>query len=91
MLDNDIVRNVWVWVALLLCLLLLAGALYVPPLASVLKLVPPDPAGWLVIGAFSLAPVLLGQLYKALVQAIGSSQTRLAREHARPPSRRRPQ
>jgi hypothetical protein len=37
-----------------------------------LQLVPPAPTGWLVIVAFSLAPVLLGQLYKAFTQIIGS-------------------
>jgi Ca2+-transporting ATPase len=72
LLANDIVRNIWVWAALLLCLLLLAAALYVAPFAQVLQLVPPAPTGWLVIVAFSLAPVLLGQLYKAFTQIIGS-------------------
>jgi len=64
LLDNDIVRNAWVWAALAVCLALLAVALYVPGLAALLRLVPPEPASWALILAFSALPLLLGQAFE---------------------------
>ncbi len=66
LLANDIVGNRWVWAALVSCLALLAAAVYVPPLAAVLRLVSPDLRGWGVILACSSAPLLLGQLQKSV-------------------------
>jgi Ca2+-transporting ATPase len=61
---NDVVRNPYVWGALALCTGLLVAAVYVPPLARVLHIVPPDRRGWAVIAALSLLPLLIGQLVK---------------------------
>lgn len=59
---NDVTRNVYVWGALLLCGVLLVMAVYVPLLASVLKLVNPGLKGWILILVMSLIPCLIGQL-----------------------------
>ena len=61
--DNEISRTPYVWGALGLCLGLLLLAVYWSPLASVLSVVPPGPAGWgLSVGA-SRVPLRGGQAY----------------------------
>jgi Ca2+-transporting ATPase len=66
LLENEIVRNPWVWGALILCTALLLAAVYVPGLNTVLKVVDPGLTGWgLVLGA-SLLPFVLGQIYKSI-------------------------
>jgi len=66
LLDNQVVRNGLVWAAIAICLMLMALALYWPPLHEVLKLEPLDRQGWYVVLAASLAPLLLGQLGKLI-------------------------
>ncbi len=58
---NEITRNPWVWAALALCAVLLVVPPYVPPVASVLGLVPPDALMWSVVFGFSIVPVLVWQ------------------------------
>jgi len=62
LLKNEITRNVFVWGAIVLCVGLLLVAVYVPLLAEVLKITPPDLNAWLLILAMSLVPFLAGQL-----------------------------
>lgn len=57
---NEITGNVWIWMALLLCLILLGAAVYQPTLASVLSLSDPGSAGWLLIFVSSCIPIALG-------------------------------
>jgi len=61
--DNEISRTPYVWGALGLCLALLLLAVYWPPLAAILSVVPPGLDGWLLIGGASLVPLLAGQAY----------------------------
>ncbi|MEZ5318524.1 MAG: cation-transporting P-type ATPase [Vicinamibacterales bacterium] len=65
LLRNDVVGNPWVWGALALCTLLLVAAVFVPPFARLLRVASPGAAGWLVVVAMSLAPVLAGQIVLA--------------------------
>ncbi|MFP4442254.1 MAG: cation-translocating P-type ATPase [Spirochaetia bacterium] len=65
-LRNDISRNIWVWGAIGLCALLLIGAVYIPPLANLLSLIPPGLTGWLLILGFSVIPYILGQTGKEI-------------------------
>jgi len=62
-LANDVVRNPWVWGALVLCAGLIAAAIYVPFLARTLHIVPPGAAEWLVILALSALPLAAGQAW----------------------------
>ena len=62
-LDNEITKTSYVWGALGLCLSLLLGAVYWPPLAAVLSVVPPGLDGWLLIGGASVVPLVVGQAY----------------------------
>ncbi|HKK50018.1 MAG TPA: cation-translocating P-type ATPase C-terminal domain-containing protein, partial [Myxococcota bacterium] len=69
-LDNEVVRNVWVWASILTSLVLIAAAVWLPGLSTVLEVVPLDPMGWaLVIGA-SLVPLLIGQVVLSLAPRV---------------------
>ncbi|WOJ93740.1 cation-transporting P-type ATPase [Congregibacter variabilis] len=72
-LNNEITGNPWVWVALLLCLILLAAAVYLPPLASVLSLSAPGASGWLLIVTASCIPVLFGPALKHVALRLSKS------------------
>jgi Ca2+-transporting ATPase len=62
LLADDVSRNPWVWGAIALCVVLIAGAVYVPGLAAVLDLHPPSGTDWAVILLASLVPLIVGQL-----------------------------
>lgn len=62
--DNTITRNPFVWGALGLCVALILMALYIPVLADIIQVVPPDFSGWLIILGMSIAPVIVGQAIK---------------------------
>lgn len=60
--SNAVVSNPFIWGALALCTFLLLLTVYVPLLADVLKVSDPGLAGWMLIGIFSLLPLLAGQV-----------------------------
>lgn len=68
---NEITANGWVWGALALCAGLLAIPPYVPFVAGVLQLVPPDAGMWTAILGFSLLPLLLGEAGRAVAARHG--------------------
>jgi Ca2+-transporting ATPase len=59
---NDVTRNPFVWGALGLCVALLLAAVYVPGLATVLKVSNPGAGGWALAAGFSLLPFAIGQV-----------------------------
>ena len=59
-LVNAVTRNPYVWGAVALCTGILLLAVYAPPLAEALHIVPPDLAGWALVVIASLAPLLFG-------------------------------
>jgi Ca2+-transporting ATPase len=61
LLVNDVTRNPYVWGAVLVCLALIGVACYVPPLAEVLKLTPPDVRAWAIVLAMSVSAMVLGR------------------------------
>jgi Ca2+-transporting ATPase len=61
--NNEIAQTPYVWGALALCLGLLLLAVYWPPLAGILSIVPPGRTGWLLIGTASIVPLLVGQAF----------------------------
>jgi Ca2+-transporting ATPase len=67
-LNNDVIRNPFVWGALVLCTGLLLAAVYLPLLSDVLRTVDPGPAGWSVVIVMSIVPLIIGQVWKALAQ-----------------------
>jgi Ca2+-transporting ATPase len=70
-LRNEISGNLWIWVALPLCLVLVGAAVYLPPLADVLSLVPPGGPGWLLVLGASMAPLVLAPLLRPVARALG--------------------
>ena len=79
LLRNTVTTNPWVWAAIAAGVLLVGAALYVPILAGVLRTVDPGPDGWLLIAVASLAPLVIGQLFKLRVlrQAVPERLARL--------------
>jgi Ca2+-transporting ATPase len=63
--DNDVVRNGWVWGAIVLCAGLLLAAVYAPGLSTLLKTRSPGPDGWLCVLGMSLVPFVAGQIILA--------------------------
>lgn len=62
LLNNEITRNPYVWVALVICTALLLLGVYVRPIAEVLKLVRPTAQQWWLILGTSFVPVIIGQI-----------------------------
>ena len=62
--NNEITRNIWVWAAVLLCMLLIVAAVYVPGLATVLQLEHPGREGWLLIIGMSFLPLTTAPLVR---------------------------
>lgn len=65
---NEITRNGWVWAALLLCLGLLAAAVYLPPLGGLLQTVPLDPGTLFLVFILSVLPLIFAQVALALLK-----------------------
>jgi Ca2+-transporting ATPase len=63
---NEVTRNPWVWAAVALCTMLLLVALQVPLLSGALRLVDPGLQGWILIGALSPLPLVVGRLLSIL-------------------------
>jgi Ca2+-transporting ATPase len=62
--NNEVTRNPYIWLALIICTGLLLIAVYVPVLAKVLNLVPPGWDGWGLIMGTSFIPLVIGQIWK---------------------------
>jgi len=58
---NEITGNPWVWYAILACLALIAAAVWLPGLNTLLSVVPLDAEGWTLVVAGSLVPLVVGQ------------------------------
>jgi len=67
--NNEITRNPYVWGALGLCSLLIGAAVYVKPLADVLRIIPPDAGGWTLVFVMGLLPAVIGQALKPFGKA----------------------
>lgn len=66
---NEVTRNPYVWGALALCATMTLLAVYVPSLADVLGIVPPEARGWGLALGMSLIPLVLGQVFETLFGA----------------------
>ena len=65
--NNEITRNPYVWLAVALCVAILAAAMLIPGLASVLSLTPIDQRGWLLVVCASFIPLIVGRAHAAIV------------------------
>lgn len=57
---NEITRNVWIWIAIGICLALILMAVYTPLFSALLELADPGVQGWLLILVASFVPLLFG-------------------------------
>ncbi len=60
--QNDVVRNPWIWAALLFCAVLLGLAVYLPGLSDILNTRAPGLNGWGLVLGMSIIPLVLGQI-----------------------------
>ncbi|MGI9261954.1 MAG: cation-translocating P-type ATPase [Woeseiaceae bacterium] len=60
--SNEITRNIWIWIAIVTCLMLIFAAIYVPALSDLMRLSNPGVDGWLLILPMSLVPVFTAPL-----------------------------
>jgi Ca2+-transporting ATPase len=65
---NEVTRNPVVWGAVGLCLVLVMMTVFVPVIADILKVTPPDSSGWLLIISMSLIPLIIGQIFLAVLK-----------------------
>lgn len=56
-INNEVTRNPWIWLALAVCLGLVLAAVWMPVLSDVLRLVDPGAEGWRLILISSLVPL----------------------------------
>lgn len=71
-LINDVTTNPFVWGALAIGVALIAGGLFVPVLADLLQIAPPSAAGWGLVAAGAIAPLVVGQFLKLRVVSGGT-------------------
>lgn len=74
LLRNDIVSNRWVWGALVISTVLLMLAIFLPPLARVLRVEAPSTEGWMLIAAMSVAPAVIGQAVRPWLKPRGARE-----------------
>jgi Ca2+-transporting ATPase len=55
---NEITGDIWIWLALVLCMILILAAVYTPVHYDVMRLSDPGSAGWVVIVVGSLVPLV---------------------------------
>jgi Ca2+-transporting ATPase len=65
-LRNEVTNNPWIWAAIVLCVVLVLLAVYVPTLAGLLHLSPPTASEWLLVLSMSAVPVVAGPLLRRL-------------------------
>lgn len=63
--NNEITQNIWIWVAIGICLALILMAVYTPLLSGLLELADPGAAGWLLIILASFIPLLVGPFVRS--------------------------
>ncbi len=65
LISNQVMKNPFVWAAILLSIILISIALYWNILANILQITPPDNKGWFVVIIASLLPLVFGQIVKS--------------------------
>jgi Ca2+-transporting ATPase len=69
-INNEIIRNKFIWAALLLCIAIMAVFYFVSPLNTVIGLQMLSGSTWLIIAGISITPVFLIQLFKRVFKII---------------------
>jgi len=66
--NNEITRNLWIWLAVATCVLLLLAAVYIPLLSNVLKISDPGLDGWLLILGMSAVPLIIAPVVRRIAK-----------------------
>lgn len=66
--SNEVVKNKYVWAALIICTGILLAAVYAPGLSDALGTTGLSPRTWGMVFGASLIPLIVGQIGKALVE-----------------------
>jgi Ca2+-transporting ATPase len=66
-LDNEVIKNPYVWGSLVLCTFILLGAVYIPGLSDALGTTPLSWRSWSLVVSASLIPVIIGQVTKQII------------------------
>ncbi|MFP4509110.1 MAG: cation-translocating P-type ATPase [Spirochaetaceae bacterium] len=61
--SNTVVRNPWVWAAVVFCAALLVAAVYIPLVSDVLPAAQPTTQGWILVLGMSAIPFVIGQIW----------------------------
>ena len=69
---NEITRNVWIWLAVAICMLLLLAAVYLPQLSAVLEISHPGTEGWLLIIGMSVVPIIVAPIVRRVAEIFRS-------------------
>jgi Ca2+-transporting ATPase len=69
-INNEVVKNKYIWGAILLSIFLVLLTVYVPGLNTVLKTVYPELEGWILIIGMSFIPLIIVQLWKFLARVL---------------------
>ena len=64
---NEITYNSWIWFALILCIVLILSAVYIPIISTVLKIQPPNADSWVLILGMSVTILFIAPLIRASV------------------------
>lgn len=64
LLQNEVVQNPYIWGALLICVVILLGAVYIPGLSDVLGTTGLSWRSWGLVAGMSLLPLVVGQIVK---------------------------
>ena len=67
-IQNEVTRNPYIWIALAICTVILLGAVYIPGLSDALGTTGLSWRSWGLVFAASLMPLILGQLGKTLFE-----------------------
>jgi Ca2+-transporting ATPase len=65
-INNEVVKNKCVWIAIVLCTGLLLSVVYIPNISSALKLTSLGLKAWILILTISIIPLGIGQLFKKI-------------------------
>ena len=76
--SNEITRNIWIWIALAVCLGLVLAAVCTPILRDVLVLTHPGRSGWVVIMLSSVVPLLTAPVISSIGVSRHAKAGRLA-------------
>jgi Ca2+-transporting ATPase len=63
---NEVTLNPWIWYAIALCIFITAGAIFTPPIAKALSIIPLSLDKFGLVVLFGFGALLLTQIFKRI-------------------------